>query len=96
MLLLSGCHKLTDRKCIGRQIPILLCKQILIQCLAIHSSVFFKLDTNIRQVLFPMIIVSNTRFLKFFLNTQSNTIVGFPAMDTHGSRHGINKSIQEE
>ena len=40
MLLLSGCHKLPDRKCIGRQPPILLGKQGLIQCPVTSSSLF--------------------------------------------------------
>ena len=41
MLLLSGCHKPPERKMYWERPPILLCKQGLIQCLVIRSSVFF-------------------------------------------------------
>ena len=38
---LVGAISFQNIKCIGRRHPILLCKQGLIQCLIIHSSVFF-------------------------------------------------------
>ena len=41
MLLLSGFHKLPDRKMYWETTPDTLCKQGLIQCLVIRSSVFF-------------------------------------------------------
>ena len=82
MLLLSECHKLPDRKCIGRQPPILLCKQGLIQCLVIHSSVFFGIfifvTTNnliiktLLSKLFLVINESNRGFLKFSCNNRTN------------------------
>ena len=41
MPLLSGCHKLPDRKMNWEATPVLLCKQGLVQYFIIHSSVFF-------------------------------------------------------
>ena len=41
LLLLNECHMFLDGKCIGRRPPILLCKEVLIQCLVVSSSIFF-------------------------------------------------------
>ena len=41
MLLFTTYNKFPEHQCIKRRCPILLCKQGLIQCLVISSSVFF-------------------------------------------------------
>ena len=51
MLLLSGCHKLQTVKCTGRRPPILSCKQGLIQCLILHSSVFFGIFVTMNNLI---------------------------------------------
>ena len=51
MLLLSGCQKLPDYKIYGRLPPTLLCKQGMIQCLIICSSVFFEISIFVNNLI---------------------------------------------